>query len=128
MMFIKWNSIYKSYIIHHHDFGHRKKHIQSYNSLNPYHDFLGGFFLSYAAYIVVNDHSGNASSAVTKYPYSKHISRACNPLPTNSRVTFTNDLGTCRGIFFFFFPLTRANFSICLAVLCLSQTILRPHH
>lgn len=34
--------------------------------------------LSHAAYNVVKDHSGNASSAVTKYPYSKHISRACN--------------------------------------------------
>lgn len=61
------------------------------------------FFLSRAVYNVVKDHSGNASSAVTKYPYSKHISRACNPPPSpNPRVTFSDNLATCRKNFFFF--------------------------
>lgn len=58
--------------------------------------FLSHFFSFGAAYNVVKDHSGNASSAVTKYPYSKHISRACNLLPPNPRVTFNNSLATCR--------------------------------
>lgn len=43
-----------------------------------------------------NNPSGNASSTVIKYPCTKHISRACNPLPPNLRVTFNNNLALCR--------------------------------
>lgn len=42
------------------------------------------------------NHSGNASSAVITYPCTKHISRACNPLPPNLRVTFNNNLASCK--------------------------------
>lgn len=43
-----------------------------------------------------NNPSGNASSAVIKYPCTKHISRARNPFPPNLRVTFNNNLESCR--------------------------------
>lgn len=42
--------------------------------------------------------SGNASSAVISYPCTKHISRACNPLPPNLRVTFNNYLASRKRI------------------------------
>lgn len=49
--------------------------------------FYAVFSSARAAYNVVKDH-GNASSAVTKYPFSKHISRACNFLPSKSKGDF----------------------------------------
>lgn len=85
------------------------------------------FFSSRAAYNVVKGHSGNASSAVTKYPYPKHISRACNPTPTpsnppsppNPGVTFSNNLAGCRKNF-----CHRVNSAASAASLCRFQIIL----
>lgn len=42
--------------------------------------------LSHAAYNVVKDLSGNASRPVTKYSYTKHISRSCNLPPPKKKI------------------------------------------
>lgn len=56
------------------------------------HKAYAMFFMVFSAFLVqqynvVKEH-GNASSAVTKYPFSKHISRARNPLPSKSKGDF----------------------------------------
>lgn len=84
------------------------------------------FFLSRAVYNVVKDHSGNASSAVTKYPYSKHISRACNPPPHQILGWLSAIIWQLAGKTFFFFVVVvvRINFASSVTSLCQNQIIL----